>query len=155
MDRTADLRGAFVAWPSTSQARDKEASSPERPPERVTDERYTLRLGSRALGCGERPIPCYPSPVDYAGAWTGTKGHCHRLVYTSDDDDCPAYCPQPVITFGWRRDWQGRRHLVDACTLHAGELVSRPGPLPPSARGARPPRRAASARSVSSAVTHL
>ena len=29
--------------------------------------------------------------MDYAGAWTGAKGRCHRLGYTSDDDDRPAF----------------------------------------------------------------
>ena len=48
---------------------------------------------------------------DYAGAWTAERGRCHRFVYV-EDDGRPANCPEPTVTSGWRRDDQGRWHVV-------------------------------------------
>jgi hypothetical protein len=64
--------------------------------------------------------------VDYAGAWSAERGRCHRFVY--DPDGKPDNCPEPTVTSGWRQDYQGRWHVVDACAAHASELVKRPRP---------------------------
>ncbi len=36
--------------------------------------------------------------MGYAGAWTGERGRCHRLV--CDDQGKPKRCPEPVIASG-------------------------------------------------------
>jgi hypothetical protein len=63
---------------------------------------------------------------DYAGAWSAERGRCHRFVY--DPEGKPDYCPEPIVTAGWRRDYRGRWYVVDACAGHASQLVSRPRP---------------------------
>jgi len=65
--------------------------------------------------------------MDYAGAWSAEHGRCHRFVYGSEDGH-PTHCPDPTVTSGWRRDGQGRWYVVDACSHHRSQLVSRPRP---------------------------
>jgi hypothetical protein len=62
---------------------------------------------------------------DYAGAWMGERGRCHRFVY-EEPDGRPANCPCPPVTSGWRRDGEGRWHAVDACKRHAAQLQALP-----------------------------
>ena len=114
----------------------KEASSPERPPERVTDERYTLRLRSRPSPGAGSVRSRDPSPVTYAGApGYRDEGPLPPPLHTSDDDDVLADCPQPVITFGWRRDWQGRRHRWTLAPCTPASSSPGPGLYPPRPGG--------------------
>ena len=62
--------------------------------------------------------------LDYAGAWSAERGRCHHLVY--DHEGKPTGCPAPPMASGWRQDYQGRWYVVDACSRHSGQLVSRP-----------------------------
>lgn len=64
--------------------------------------------------------------MDYAGAWHGERGQCHRFVYTSDQDGRPMVCPELVVVSGWRQDWQRRLYAVDACEEHAPQLEHDP-----------------------------
>ena len=64
----------------------------------------------------------YTTPVDSNPA---TRGRCHRFVYISDDGR-PTHCPEPVVRLRWRRDGDGRWHVVDAYERHGSELLERP-----------------------------
>jgi hypothetical protein len=69
--------------------------------------------------------------ADYAGAWQGERGRCHRFVY-ADGDGHPANCPEPVAATGWKYDYLGHWHVVDACAEHASQIERRPHPDRPS-----------------------
>jgi hypothetical protein len=63
--------------------------------------------------------------MDFARAVSIERGWCFRWVY--DDNGEPATCPEPVLSSGWLKVGE-RRHEVDACGRHSGELRFR-GPL--------------------------
>jgi hypothetical protein len=64
---------------------------------------------------------------DYAGAWGGELGRCFRYVY-GEGDGHPENCPEPPVRAGWKRDYLGRWHPVDACAVHASQVDDRPRP---------------------------
>ena len=60
-----------------------------------------------------------PSPCEGLRRGLGSlRGRCHRFAYGTDDGH-PEHCLDWPVCSGWRRDYQGRWYVVDACARHS------------------------------------
>jgi hypothetical protein len=61
----------------------------------------------------------------YAQSFAVMPGRCFRLVERPTAHGQPDHCPAPVVWHGTFTDQTGRRHQVDSCDGHAGDLDER------------------------------
>jgi hypothetical protein len=61
----------------------------------------------------------------YAQAFTVVPGRCFRLVEQPTAHGQPDHCPAQVVWHGTFTDRAGKRHQVDACDGHEGDVKDR------------------------------
>jgi hypothetical protein len=61
----------------------------------------------------------------YAQSFAVMSGRCFRLVNRPDAHGQPHHCAAQVVWHGTFTDRTGRRHQVDSCDEHAGDLQNR------------------------------